>query len=203
MAIPLVWIPVLLMIVAVAYLLGELLCRFPTRTITEVEQFVREVKLDDLLPHLHPRIDDVLRDSFPRVQLHQAQLRRLHFIREYLQRMSHNSLVLIQLSNTEMWRERARSVDMEGSEQFVQLASELHNAAVVFRFYALCTLIRIRLWMVFRTHPWSPFSCPNIPDLKELFGLKFTECYMQLREAAGDLFLVYGQEFYDCIMAKL
>ncbi|HET9184488.1 MAG TPA: hypothetical protein VFP59_20390 [Candidatus Angelobacter sp.] len=203
MAIPLVWIPVALMIGAVAYLIGELLCRFPARTITEVEQFVREVRLDDLMPHLHPRIDDVLRDSFPRAQLREAQLRRLHFIREYLQRMSHNSLVLIQLSNTEMWRESVGLSGMEDSEQFMQLASDLHNAAVEFRLYALCTLIRIQLWMVFRANPWSPLSCPNIPDLKEIFGFKFTESYLQLKEAAGELFLAYGQEFYDCIMSKI
>jgi hypothetical protein len=201
--IPLVWLPVLFMAGALAYLVTELLCRYPARTITEVQQFVREVSMDDVLPHLHPRIDDVLRDTFPRPILHDAQRRRLHFIREYLQRMSHNSLVLIQLANTEIWRERVGLPGMENSEQFLTLASELHSAAVDFRFYALCTLVRIRFWMVFRTHSWSPLSVPNIPDLKELFGLNFYECYVRLRQAAGNLCLAHGQEFYDGIMSKL
>lgn len=200
---PLAWFPSLLLLLGIAYVIIERLCRFPRRTISEVREFIREVNIGNVLPHLEPALADVLRGTFSKSQYRLAQHRQLHFIREYLERMSHNSLILIQLANTEIWRETEAMPGMEDAAQYLELARSVLHAAIAFRFYVLCTLARIRIWMIFRTHAWSPFPAPHIPDLRQFCGVTLYGSYNRLRAAVAALCMAYGQDLHDEIMSKI
>jgi hypothetical protein len=176
-------------------------CRY--LTILDVQKVLRPVASTRIVNLLDSRVEDIVRPVFSRRKFEDSQLMTLYEVREHLLRMAHNSYVLLVWANTELWRETKYKPGMEDREIYIDLSRKLHAAALEFRIYAICTLVRINFWMIFRIRPWSPWPAPRLPELRETVGVRFYASYHRLQEAVGALCLAYGQEFYDEMMAVL
>jgi hypothetical protein len=176
-------------------------CRY--LTILDVQKVLRPVQSTRVVNLLDSRVEDIVRPVFSRRKFEDSQLMTLYEIREHLLRMAHNSFVLLVWANTELWRETKYKPGMEDREIYIDLSRKLHAAALEFRIYAICTLVRINFWMIVRVRPWSPFPAPRLVELRETAGVRFYASYQRLQEAVGALCLAYGQEFYDEMMAVI
>lgn len=185
----------LLCISALYFFLGRL-SRFPCRTIRDVPAFLQPVDSTNVFQLLNPQTEDYLRSAMTGLALRLEQRRSLHFLREHLLRMSHNAHILLEWSNAELKREIIGQTE-EHSECYRDCARRLHTAAIEFRIYATLSLIKIKIWMLFRTQPWMPFAPPNLAGLGEVCGMRFFTLYSNLTRAAADLGRHYGSEFRD------
>jgi hypothetical protein len=176
-------------------------CRY--LTILDVQKVLRPAQSTRVVNLLDSRVEDIVRPVFSRRKFEDSQLMTLYELREHLLRMAHNSSVLLVWANTELWRETKYKPGMEDREIYIDLSRKLHAAALEFRIYAICTLVRINFWMIFRIRPWSPFPAPRLVELRETAGVIFYASYQRLQEAVGALCLAYGQEFYDEMMAVI
>ncbi|HEU4416447.1 MAG TPA: hypothetical protein VFT65_16780 [Candidatus Angelobacter sp.] len=178
------------------YLFFGRLSRFPCRTIRDVPAFLQPVDSANVFQLLNPQTEDYLRSAMTGLALRLEQRRSLHFVREHLNRMSHNAHILLEWSNAELQREIIGQSE-EYSECYRDCARRLHSAAIEFRIYAVLSLIKIKFWMVFRTQPWMPFAAPSLAELGEVCGMRFFTLYSNLTRAVTDLGRHYGSEFRD------
>jgi len=104
-------------------------------------------------------------------------------MREYLLRMSHNALVLIEWGNLECLKwQRSQSLTERQA-----MAQELVQAATEFRLYALLALLKLKIWIVFRLDRWPLVSAPSLPALRRVFGIDALSSYNRVKQAAGGL----------------
>ncbi|MGC2694368.1 MAG: hypothetical protein WA738_01110 [Candidatus Angelobacter sp.] len=178
------------------YLFFGRLSQFPCRTIRDVPDFLQPVDSASVFELLNPQTEDYLRSAMTGLALRLEQRRSLHFVREHLNRMSHNAHILLEWSNAELKREIVGQSE-EYSECYRDCARRLHVAAIEFRIYAALSLIKIRFWMAFRTQSWMPFAAPSLAELGEVCGMRFFTLYSNLTRAVTDLGRHYGTEFRD------
>ena len=178
------------------YLFFGRLSRFPCRTIRDVPAFLQPVDSSYIFQLMNPQTEDYLRSAMTSLALRLEQRRSLHFVREHLNRMSHNAHILLEWSNAELKREIVGQNE-ELSECYRDCARRLHSAAVEFRIYAMLSRIKIRFWLVFRTQSWTPFAPPSLAELGEICGMRFFTLYSNLTSAVADLGRHYGAEFRD------
>jgi hypothetical protein len=178
------------------YLFFGRLSRFPCRTIRDVPAFLQPVDSKSMLQLLNPETEEYLHSAMTGLALRLEQRRSLHFLREQLIRMSHNAHILQEWSNAELKREIVGQSD-ELSECYRDCARQLHVAALEFRLYAVLSLVKIKLWLVFRTQSWTPWEPPSLAKLGQVFGLRFFPLYSNLTRAVSNLGRHYGNEFRD------
>jgi len=178
------------------YLFLGRLSSFPCRTIRDVPAFLQPVDSAGMMQLLNPQTEEYLHSAMTGVALRLEQRRSLHFIREHLLRLSHNAHILLEWSNAELKREIVGKSE-EDSECYRDCARQLHGAAVQFKLYAALSIIKINLWLMFRTHPWLPLSAPSLADLSQVGSLQFFNLYSNLTRAVSDLGRHYGTEFRD------
>jgi|SRR6185312_16340374 len=179
------------------YLFFGRLSQFPCRTIRDVPAFLQPVDSMNILELLDPQTEAVLHSSLTDVALRVEQQRSLHYVREYMKRMAHNANVLLEWSNAELNRTIVGKQVDDGRPEYLEAARKLHSAATEFRLYALLSLIKIQLWLVFRTRAWMPFAAPSLAELRQVCGMRFYSLYSNLTDAAADLGQFYGVEFRD------
>jgi len=177
------------------FFLGRL-SRFPCRTIRDVPAFLQPVDSASMMQLLNAETEEYLHSAMTGVALRLEQRRSLHFLREHLIRMSHNAHILLEWSNAELKREIVGQSE-EYSECYRDCARQLHVAAVEFRLYSALSLVKIKLWLVFRTQSWMPFAPPSLADLGHVGGLRFFTLYSNLTRAVSNLGRHYGTEFRD------
>jgi hypothetical protein len=175
------------------------LTRFPCRTIRDVPAFLQPVDSASMMQLLNPETEEYLHSAMTGLALRLEQRRSLHFLREHLIRMSHNAHILLEWSNAELKREIVGQSD-EYSECYRDCARQLHSAAIEFRLYAVLSLMKIKLWLVFRTQPWIPLEPPSLADLGHVGGLRFFTLYSNLTRAVSNLGQHYGNEFCDEVL---
>ena len=181
------------------YLFFGRLTRFPCRTIRDVPAFLQPVDSANMMQLLNPETEEYLHSAMTGLALRLEQRRSLHFLREHLIRMSHNAHILLEWSNAELKREIVGQSD-EYSECYRDCARQLHSAAIEFRLYAVLSLIKIKLWLVFRTQPWIPLEPPSLADLGHVGSLRFFTLYSNLTRAVSNLGQHYGSEFCDEVL---
>jgi hypothetical protein len=180
---------------ALYFFLGRL-SSFPCRTIRDVPAFLQPVDSAGIIELLNPETEEYLHSAMTGVALRLEQRKSLHFMREHLLRMSHNAHILLEWSNAELKRHIVGQSDEDG-ECYRDCARQLHSAAIEFRLFAILSLIKINLWLVFRTQAWLPFSAPSLAELNHLGSLRFFELYSNLTQAVSALGRHYGTEFRD------
>jgi hypothetical protein len=179
---------------AVYFFLGRL-SRFPCRTIRDVPAFLQPVDSAGMMQLLNPQTEEFLHSAMTGLALRLEQRRSLHFMREHLLRLSHNAHILLEWSNAELRKEIVgRSTE---SESYRDSARQLHTAAIEFKCYANLSLVKINLWLAFRTQPWLPLSPPSLSTLGQVGGLRFFNLYSNLTRAVSELGRHYGAEFRD------
>jgi hypothetical protein len=174
--------------------------KFPKRTIEDVAPFLRPAEHDELEQLLDPAQETNFRLRMSAQEFADWQRRRIHLLREYLLRMSHNALVLIEWGNMETDQ---TGNDAEAARQRQLMAQELVQAATEFRLYSFLALVKLKLWLVLP----APFSLllpsPSLPSMRHLFGIDALGSYQRLRTAAGSLSLAHGLHFRDALLERL
>ena len=174
--------------------------KFPKRTIEDVTPFLRPAEHDELESLLDPAQETNFRLRMSPQEFADWQRRRIHLLREYLLRMSHNALVLIEWGNMET---TGTGSDAETVIQRQLLAKELVQAATEFRLYSMLALAKLKLWLVLP----SPFSLllpsPSLPSMRRVFGIDALGSYQRLKTAASGLSLAHGLHFHDELLARL
>jgi hypothetical protein len=181
--------------IAVYFFLGRL-SRFPCRTIRDVPAFLQPVDSAGMMQLLNPQTEEFLHSAMTGLALRLEQRRSLHFMREHLLRLSHNAHILLEWSNAELKREIVGQSE-EDSECYRDCARQLHAAAIELKLYATLSLIKINLWLAFRTQAWLPLPPPSLSALGQVGGLRFFNLYSNLTRAVSELGRHYGTEFRD------
>lgn len=189
----------ILLIVAV-YTAVQYRGKFPKRTIEDVTPFLRPAEHDELESLLDPAQETNFRIRMSPQEFQDWQRRRIHLLREYLLRMSHNALVLIEWGNMET---ATTGNDAETVRQRQLMAQELVQSATEFRLYSFIALVKLKVWLVMP----SPFSLllpsPSLPAMRHVFGIDALGSYERLRTAASSLGLAHGLHFHDELLARL
>ena len=174
--------------------------KYPRRSFEDVTPFLRPAEHDELASLLDPAQESNFRMRMLPQEFAEWQRRRIHLLREYLLRMSHNALVLIEWGNMEAL---PQGNDTEAVRQRQVLAQELVQAATEFRLYSVLALAKLKLWLVLP----SPFSLllpsPSLPSMRHVFGIDALGSYQRLRAAAGGLSLAHSHQFHHELLERL
>lgn len=171
--------------------------KFPKRTIEDVTPFLRPAEHDELESLLDPAQEANFRMRMSSQEFADWQRRRIHLLREYLLRMSHNALVLIEWGNMETGN------DTETASQRQLLAKELVQAATEFRLYSIIALAKLKLWLVLPSPLSLLFPSPSLPSMRHVFGIDALGSYQRLKTAASGLSLAHGLHFHDELLQRL
>ncbi len=175
------------------YTAWQFLGKFPRRTMDDVTPYLRATDFNELESLLDPAQEVNFRLRLSPLEFREWQRKRVHLLREYLLRMSHNSLVLIEWGNMELYSRERRS-----SKQGHALAQELVQAGTEFRLYSLLALARLKLWIVFR-----PDQTSSLARLRRVFGIDALNSYDRLKSAAITLGMAHGHEYHDALLTRL
>ena len=183
------------MLLFAVYTALQFLGRFPRRTIEDVTPYLRPAEFEELESLLDPAHEVNFRLRLSPGEFRSWQRRRIHLMREYLLRMSHNSLVLIEWGNMELTGEPG---SRSASAETQALAQELVLAATEFRLYSFLALAKLKLWIVFRAD-----MSASLPGLRNLFGIDSVAAYNRLKTAASALGLEHGREFHQSLIGRI
>ena len=173
--------------------------KFPKRTLEDVMPFLRPAEYQEIEALMDPAHETAFRLRMPPDEFAAWQRRRIHLMREYLLRMSHNSLVLIEWGNMET---AETGTDAEACQRQL-MAKELVQAATEFRLYSMLALAKLKLWLVLPA-PFSVLlSSPSLPSMRHVFGIDALSSYQRLMTAASGLSMAYGLEFRDALLERL
>lgn len=184
-----------------AYTAFRFLGRFPKRTIDDVAPFLRPSETAEFEALLDPAQEVNVRLRLSPAEFHAWQRKRFHLMREYLLRMAHNALVLIEWGNMESLHLETRDSDQSRARRL--LAQELVQAATEFRLYSVLALIKLKFWLLLPSALFSLTSSPNLSALRQLFGISGICAYARVKDAAGSLGEAYSNAFRQDLLARL
>jgi hypothetical protein len=176
----------------------QFLGKYPKRTIDDVTPFLRPSEPQELESLLDPAQEANFRLRMSASEFADWQRKRIHLMREYLLRMSHNALVLIEWGNIETSKGGPESAT---SKQL--LAQELVQAATEFRLYSFLALAKLKLWLVLPFPFKFLLPSPSLPSLRNLFGIDALGSYRRLKTAASGLSLAYNNHFHNELLEGL
>lgn len=176
----------------------QVLGRYPSRTIDDVTPFLRAAQPQELEALLDPAHEMSFRLRMPRKEFAEWQRKRIHLMREYLLRMSHNALVLIEWGNMEA----IQSEYLPDSDRHL-LARQLVQAATEFRLYSFLALGKLKLWLILPPPFKFLLPAPSLPALRKLFGIDALGTYKRLKSAASDLGMAYDIHFHQELITRL
>ena len=176
----------------------QFLGKYPKRTIDDVTPFLRPSEPQELESLLDPAQEANFRLRMSANEFADWQRKRIHLMREYLLRMSHNALVLIEWGNIETSKGGPESAT---SKQL--LAQELVQAATEFRLYSFLALAKLKLWLVLPFPFKFLLPAPSLPSLRKLFGIDALGSYQRLKAAASGLSLAYNNHFHNELLERL
>lgn len=184
-----------------AYIALQSSGKFPRRTIQDVAPFLRTAEAHEFESLLDPAQEVNFRLRLSPADFAFWQRKRLLLAREYLLRMSHNSLVLIEWANMETFGQEACASEL--AQQKKLLAQELIHAATEFRLYSMLALFQLRLWLLLPSRVFFLRLSPSLPRLRNLFGINAISAYDRLKSAAGSLGVVYSNDVQRDLLARL
>jgi hypothetical protein len=182
------------------YTVLQFLGKFPARTIDDVKPYLRPIELQELEEILDPANEANYQFKLSPTEFRHLQRKRIHLMREYLLRMSHNALVLIEWGNLE-WMGPGQRADLDQGRRM--LAQEMVQAATEFRLYSLLALIKLKLWILFRLDAWPIIPSPKVSGLRRLAGIDAVRAYLRLREAVSYLCEIHGSQYQEELVARL
>ncbi len=189
------------LLLVAAYTALQFSGKFPRRTIDDVTPFLRAAEAQEFESLLDPAQEVNLRLRLSPSEFASWQRKRLLLAREYLLRMSHNSLVLIEWANMEIFGQEGCASLL--AEQKKLLAQELVQAATEFRLYSMLALFKLRIWLLLPSRFLFVRFSPSLPGLRNLFGINAVTAYGRLKNAAGSLGLVYSNHVQQDLLARL
>lgn len=183
-----------------AFIAYQFLGKFPKRTIDDVTPFLRPAEPEELESLLDPGQETAFRLRMSPREFAAWQRKRIHLMREYLLRMSHNALVLIEWGNLE-----AGDGDCEQlrCSQKQLLARELVQAATEFRLYSMLALAKLTLWLTLPSPIKYLLPSPSLPSLRNVFGINALGSYQRLKTAAAGLSFTCDSNFHHELLQRL
>lgn len=175
--------------------------KFPKRTIHDVTPFLRAAEADEFESLLDPAQEVNSRLRLSPGEFASWQRKRVLLAREYLLRMSHNSLVLIEWGNMEIFGQEDCNSGLCQEKRL--LAQELVHAATEFRLYSMLALFKLRVWLLLPSRFFFLSFSPSLPRLRNLFGINALGAYSRLKTAAGSLGQVYSNDLQQDLLARL
>lgn len=182
------------------YTFLQFLGKFPARTIDDVKPYLRPIELEELEALLNPANETNFQLRLSPAEFRQLQRKRIHLMREYLLRMSHNALVLIEWGNME-WMGPGQRADLDKDRRM--LAQELVQAATEFRLYSLLALLKLKLWILLRLDAWPIIPSPRVSGLRKLAGIDAVRAYLRLKDAVSYLSELHGTQYQEELVARL
>jgi len=180
------------------YTAVQVLGRYPSRTIDDVTPFLRPAELQELESLLDPAHEANFKLRMPPQEFAEWQRKQIHLMREYLLRMSHNALVLIEWGNLEMQKNEKRQEPSVPS-----LAHELVQAATEFRLYSILVLVKLKFWLILPSTCRFFLPTTHLSSLRRLFGIDGLNSYQRLKTAAVGLSLTYDVHFHQELLERL
>lgn len=191
------------LVIALAAMLTARLSRYPGLCVVDVSKFFRAADPKIMMVQLNPIFEEGLRMAMPRRNFLRQQRKNLHSVLEFLRCMAHSTLVAIELAHNELDRELIKRPGMEESEEYIARAKDLQEAAAQFRIYCLLGILKVRLWIIFRTQWWLPFTPARIASLSDIRGLNFYAGYQGFIQAVSALGQLHGPEFKESFLHAL
>ncbi len=174
--------------------IGLIWFRFPDRTIHDVADYLLPIDFEKAEGLLDPETEAILRKELTPAEFRTLQRKRIHHYVAVVQRMAHNSAVLIEWAN----REAETAVG-----QRLEMVSKLQQVGVEVRLYSLLALIKLRFWLLIRLDSWWILPAPSLDDMRQVAGVHGLESYDRLKTAASFLFMEIGQGNFEELLQNL
>jgi hypothetical protein len=170
---------------------------FSERTLRDVIAFIRRLVLEDLQNLLHPEVEDHLRTTISQQQFKRTQWKRIRLTLQYLRDLGENAATLY------AWGKYERKLSIRFPDPERKRASvDLITASVQLRFCAFRMRVTLHCWLI--RMAFLPFLAPpSFRRLERNGSLDVFLFYDQVRRAAGELSMAYGQRFYDELLQVL
>ena len=187
-------------LVMAIYTVFQFLGKFPARTIDDVRPYLRAVELQEFEELLNPANEANFKFHLSPAEFRQLQRKKIHLMREYLLRMSHNALVLIEWGNGE-WVGPAQRADSDKDRR--RIAQELVQAATELRLYSVLALLKLKIWILFRLDAWPVIASPRVSAMRKLAGIDVVKAYTRLRAAVSYLSEIHGHQYHEDLVGRL
>ena len=170
---------------------------FSERTLRDVIPFIRRLVLEDLQNLLHPAVEDHIRTTFSQKQFKRTQWKRIRLTLQYLGDLGENAAIFY------AWGKYERKLSIRFPDPERKRASvELITACVQSRFCVFRMKLTLHCWLI--RMAFLPFLAPPTFKNLELRGsFDVFVFYDQVKKAAGELSMAYGQRFYDELFQAL
>lgn len=170
---------------------------FSERTLRDVVAFIRHLVLEDLQNLLHPEVEDHLRKTISQHQFKRTQWKRIRLTLQYLRDLGENAATLY------AWGKYERKLSIRFPDPERKRASvDLITASVQLRFCAFRLRVTLHCWLI--RMAFLPFlEPPSFRRLERNGSFDVFLFYDQVKRAAGELSMAYGQRFYDELLQVL
>jgi hypothetical protein len=175
----------------VLFLLRRFIYGFSERTLRDVIPFIRRVVVEDLQNLLHPEVEAYIRATASRRQFKRMQWKRIRLTLQYLGDMGENAAIF------HAWSKYERKLSIRFPDEKRRRASiELITACIQSRFCIFQMRLTLHCWLI--RMAFLPFlPPPSFKELEQRGSFNLFAFYDQLKKAAGELSIAYGQQFYE------
>jgi hypothetical protein len=170
---------------------------FSERTLRDVIPFIRRLGPEDLQNLLHPDVEDHIRTAASKQQFKRTQWKRIRLTLQYLRDLGENAATLY------AWGKYERKLSIRFPDLERKRASvDLITASVQLRFCAFRMRVTLHCWLI--RMAFLPFLAPpSFRRLERNGSFDVFLFYDQVKRAAGELSMAYGQRFYDELLQVL
>lgn len=167
------------------------------RTLRDVLAFIRHLVVENLQNLLHPEIEHHIRTSASQEQFRLTQWKRISLTLQYLRDLGDNASLLY------AWAKYERKLSIRFPDSDRRRAStNLITACVQLRYCAFRMRVTLHWWLIRMAFlPFLPL--PSFKHLEQQGSFNVFAFYDQMKRAAGELSLAYGQSFYDQLFELL
>lgn len=178
-------------VVVFAAVMRRYIYDFTYRTLRDVLPFLRRIVLEDLQNLLHPEVEDYLRTTVSRKHFRSLQWKRIRLTLQYVRDFAENAKVF------HAWGKYERSLSLKFPDVERKRASlDLITACVQSRICAFRISLTLHWWLI--RMAFLPFlPPPSFKRLQQLGSFDVFLFYDQIKKAAGELSLAYGEKFYQ------
>ncbi|SRR6266498_3074354 len=181
-------------LIAAFITIGLIWFRFPDRSVHDVADYLLPIDFEKAEALLDPQSEATLRKELAPDEFRALQRKRIHHYVAIVQRMAHNSAVLIEWANRE-----AESA----TGQRLEMVSRLQQVGVEVRLYSLLALVKLGFWLLIRLDAWWILPAPSLDDIRQVAGVRGLESYDRLKTAASFLFVEIGQGNFEELLQNL
>jgi hypothetical protein len=192
-----IWFEAAIVLLACFVLFYRRTYRFRYRPPNQVIPFLRAVDTEELSHLLDPTAEEYLRLNLSKEQFRQEQRNRLWLALEYLSRLFHNALVMVEWGHYELQRtRRTRSgEDREASLELVSSGIQVRMCSFVLR-------TTIHFWLLrMAVLPFLPV--PRFARLASKGSTDLLEFYQTMKSAAAQLSQSYGDVYREKMILAL